>query len=175
MAEQQFPLAQIEASFRAALQRSPRILGNDAVNFFLDRFKEQSWLGATREPWAQRSTNTWKKKNRTGRSILVDTGRMRRATKIVNATTDTITIGNDVPYARAHNEGFKGQVTQRVSAFTRKGRNGQRVSVKAHTRTVNQNIPKRQFMGYSPVLDKQLRERLQAELMKGINGFMISI
>jgi phage gpG-like protein len=170
MAQTNFPLAEIERNFKAAIQRAPLLLGNHALNFFLDRFKEQAWLGSTKEPWAPRKKNSWSKKSRAGRSILIDKGRLRRATRIVNANMNTVAIGNDAPYARAHNEGYRGTITQNVGAFSRKSKVGGKVAVKAHSRRIDQNIPKRQFMGYSPILDKQLTALLQAELMKGLTS-----
>lgn len=179
-----FPLREVEAHFKQVLQYAPNMLGNDAVNFFLDNFKRQGWLGNTLEPWKKRSS---KAKRNTGRAILIDSGRLRRSIRITSVSTGSVTIGTDVPYAKAHNEGFRGTVN--VKAFnrnkyskekvgsgklTKKGvermKTVQRISststVKGHTRKVN--LPKRQFMGESPYLTKQLQRRLQAELMKGL-------
>lgn len=181
---QPFNIQVTEEHFRQVMQSAPRVLGNMAVNFYLDRFRYQNWIGATTEPWRQRKAN---KGRNSGRALLVQSGRLRRSIRITRITGSTVAIGSDVPYARAHNEGFKGSVS--VKAFTRnkytKEKTGsgkfsksgkermktvQRisgtVSVKAHTRKMN--LPRRQFMGYSPVLDQQLRRKLQAELLKGL-------
>lgn len=180
-----FPLKEVEAHFRQVLQYAPTMLGNDIVNFSLDSFKRQGWLGDTFEPWRKRSA---KAKRNNGRSILVDTGRLRRSPRIVNVSTGSVTVGTDVPYARANNEGFRGTVNVKAHTrnkytkekvgsgkFTSKGvermKTVQRISsvsnVKAHTRKVN--IAKRHFLGLdSPYLQKQLQRRLQAELMKGL-------
>jgi phage gpG-like protein len=161
------------------------MLGNDIVNFSLDNFKSQAWLGYSLEPWRQRSS---KAKRNNGRAILVDTGRLRRSIRITSISTGSVTVGTDVPYARAHNEGFRGTVNVKAHTrnkygkektgsgkFTKKGvermKTVQKISgtgqVKAHTRKVN--LPKRQFLGLdSPYLQKQLQRRLQAELMKGL-------
>jgi hypothetical protein len=40
-----FPLNKIEAHFKEVLNYAPGLLGNDAVNFFLDSFKRQGWAG----------------------------------------------------------------------------------------------------------------------------------
>lgn len=179
-----FPVKKIEQHFRQVLMYAPTMLGNDAVNFFLDSWKRQGWLGDGLQPWRKRSS---KAKRNSGRAILMDTGRLRRSIRIISVSTGTVTVGTDVPYARAHNEGFRGVVNVKAHSrnrykkakegtgkFTKKGtermKTVQRVSstgmVKAHTRKVN--IPKRQFMGESPYLTKQLARRLQAELMKGL-------
>lgn len=173
---QNFNLNAIERHFKQVLLYAPGLLGNDAVNFFLDSWKRQGWLNYSNTAWRQRSKNS--KRNK-GRAILVDSGRLRRSIRIVKITGGAVTIGTDVPYARMHNEGFKGVVN--IAAFTRnryvkekvgigkltkKGKEktktvsrvGSSHTVKAHTRRVN--MPQRQFMGYSHYLDKQLHRRL---------------
>ena len=179
-----FPLKQVEQHFKDVLQYAPGMLGNDAVNFFLDNFKRQGWQGSTIEPWRKRRNN---KGRNSGRAILIDSGRLRRSIRITGISAGTVTIGTDVPYAKAHNEGFRGVVNvsafsrnrytkekQLTGRFTKKGKErtktvqkiGSSHMVKAHTRRVN--IVKRQFMGNSPYLEKQLARRLTAELMKGL-------
>jgi phage gpG-like protein len=107
-----FPLKEIEAHFKQVLDKAPAALGIDAVNFFVGSFKKQGWQGAGFQPWAKRSNSSWNKKNNAGRSVLIQSGRLRRSIRVTAATTRTVTIGSDVPYARAHNEGFKGMVKQ---------------------------------------------------------------
>ena len=188
-----FPLKEVEQHFKEVMLYAPGMLGNDAVNFFLDRFKEQAWLGDSREPWKKRKVNSnWGKTPRNnGRAILIDIGRLRRSVRITSVHAMSVTIGSDVPYAQAHNEGSRLGLIQSVKSYTRKinktgivkitslknrsnikfGRSqmGQ-TTVKAHTRKINQNIPRRQFMGSSPYLTKQLERRLTAELMKGLRN-----
>jgi phage gpG-like protein len=119
---------------------------------------------------------------------LIQAG-LRRSIRITGISAGTVTIGTDVPYAKAHNEGFRGIVNVKAhnrnrytktklgtGKFTKKGTErmktvqhiGSTGQVKAHTRKVN--IKKRQFMGNSPYLEKQLARRLTAELMKGLRG-----
>ena len=171
---------------------APGMLGNDAVNFFLDRFRYQNWLGNTTEPWkARKAVTRWGKTPRNnGRALLIDSGRLRRSIRITSVHAMQVTIGTDVPYAKAHNEGMRLGLIQQVKQHERKktklgivktthlktrtkiqyGRmdTGDRIVVHAHTRRIDQNIPRRQFMGNSPVLAKQLQRRLQAELLKGL-------
>ena len=117
-----FPLNAVERHFKQVLQYAPGMLGNDAVNFFLDRFKEQAWLGTSREPWQKRKAFTaWGKTPRNkGRAILIDTGRLRRSIRITQVSQMTVTIGTDVPYAKAHNEGMRLGLIQSVRSHTRK-------------------------------------------------------
>lgn len=186
-----FPFNSVEKHFKEVMLYAPGMLGNDAVNFFLDRFKEQAWLGTSREPWQKRKAFTkWGKTPRNkGRAILIDTGRLRRSIKITDIHAMSVTIGTDVPYAKAHNEGMRLGFIQSVRSHKRKltktgivkktflktrtnikfGRvSTGETTVKAHTRRIDQKIPRRQFMGNSPYLDAQLKRRLTAELMKGL-------
>jgi phage gpG-like protein len=151
----------LQKRFKSVLGRMPRILGNEVVNFTLDNFQRQGFLGNSFEPWAKRKEG-WGKDNRKGRAVLTNTGRLRRSVRIVQATQDMVVIGTDVPYAKAHNEGLRIGLIQTVKSFTRKSG----VEVKAHTRRVNQNIPRRKFMGKSPYLEARLKRVTTAELMK---------
>ena len=150
---------------RGALLRAPLLAGNEAVNFTLDNFKRQGFLGNTFEPWKTRKVG-WVKDKRKGRAVLVDTGRLRRSIRITKLNQDSVTIGSDVKYARAHNEGASIGVIQSVRGFTRK--NGQ--SVKAHTRRINVRIPKRQFIGNSPYLNARIKRVISAAFLKEINA-----
>jgi phage gpG-like protein len=187
-----FQIKQIEQNFKRVLQYAPGLLANDAVNFFLDSFKRSAWLGNTIEPWQKRKPQTmWGKTPRNqGRALLIDTGRLRRSIRVVHVTNLTATIGTDVPYAKAHNEGLRLGIIQQVKQHTRRatrlgitskrtlktrskvtyGRvyTGGSITVKAHTRRINMKLPRRQFMGNSPYLQRQLTRRLQAELLKGL-------
>ncbi|MCW0514357.1 hypothetical protein OKE69_11065, partial [Riemerella anatipestifer] len=77
--------------------------------------------------------------------------------------------GADVPYAKAHNEGFSGVVEQKVNPFLRRGKKGEPIAVKGHTRTIHQNIPKRQFIGdeeSSAELRQRIKNIVRIELQK---------
>lgn len=184
-----FPIKQVEQHFKRVMQYAPVMLGNDAVNFFLDSFKYQAWRGANGwESWKPRKVNSkWgKTKRNKGRALLVDTGKLRRSIRIVEAHFMQVTIGTDVPYARAHNEGVRLGEIQNVKGYWRKQNRTERVRigksdrykdkrvydrnvwVGQHTRRINQNIPRRQFMGDSPYLTRQLNRRLEAELSKAL-------
>lgn len=177
-----FNLRATEAHFKRVLLYAPGMLGNEAVNFFNNSFRLQGWLGTRFDPWRRRRS-----RKQAGRAVLIKTGRLRRGTRIVSNSAGVVRIGNDVPYARAHNEGFRGTVS--VSAhkrglykktrvgtgrLTKKGKERMKtvssrsgdVTVKAHTRRMN--LPRRQFMGHSPYLTARLKRILQAELNKGL-------
>jgi phage gpG-like protein len=156
-------ISKLQEKTKAILFRLPMIIGNEAVNFTLDNFRRQGFLGSTFERWNKRK-KSWRKKDDNGRSILISTGRLRRSVRVIQATPDTIVIGSDVPYAKAHNEGLRLGVIQSVQGFTRK--NG--VDVKAHKRRINMKIPRRRFMGNSPYLNAKLQRVTSAEFNKEI-------
>jgi phage gpG-like protein len=180
-----FPIKQLEENFKRVIQAAPVYLGNDAVNFFLDSFKLQGWRGESLQPWAKRKFNKGKG---AGRSILILSGRLRHGIRIKSNSGGTIVIANDVPYAKFHNDGFKGTINVKAfkrnkyskhkvdSAITKAGnarmKTVQRIAatgeVKAHTRKVN--MPARKFMGQSPQLTKLLQKHLMDELEKGMRS-----
>ncbi len=157
------------------------------IAFTKDRFKYENWIDRYPEPWQRRSRKkTWgKKKNDTGRALLVKSGRLRRSVRIISTTANSVTIGSDVPYARAHNDGFKKEVLQEVSSYKRKITRGKMLKsgkrstktkettgythVKFHIRAIKQNIPRRRFMGESKYLNMQISRMITAEVNKIFN------
>lgn len=182
----------MERRFESVLLTMPRKMGKDVVNFALDNFKRQAWLGSSVQPWRPRKNpNKWgQKPKRNGRAILMDTGRLRRSIDIIRTTVDSVTVGTDVPYAKAHNEGLRVGEIQQVSEHTRKLTTVAKVSsikskrtttkrvqtgtttVKAHTRRINQNIPRRQFLPTSatdaPYLVAKLKRTLNTEILNAL-------
>ena len=176
----------IEMAINKAIKGLPRLIGTEAVNFYKQRFREQAWSDNTTEPWAKRKDNA--KRNK-GRAILVDKGRLRNSIRITQITENSVTIGNSVPYAKAHNEGFKGLVNVKahkrnrykkvdvysIEVFSIKSKQGRKSritqvagsgEVKAHTRFMN--LPKRQFMGKSAVLEQRLKRVIRAYIIRTI-------
>jgi phage gpG-like protein len=156
-------ILQLDAQFKRATARLPLVMGNEAVNFTLDNFRLQGFMGNTFQRWVSRKQG-WKKDRRSNRAILIDKGRLRRSIRITSLSAAHVAIGTDVKYARAHNEGLRIGLIQTVKGFTR--RNGS--SVSAHTRRIDQRIPKRQFMGDSPYLRARLKRVATLEYMKEI-------
>jgi len=170
-----------------ALKSLPRKVGAQAVVFYKRRFIEQAWADNATEPWQKRKPGA---KRNTGRGILMDTGRLRRSIRVISTTHNSVTIGTDAPYAKAHNEGFRGSVQvpehirnryQKVkygtgiySIKSRKERQrtvkekveGGEIKVKAHMKRMN--LPKRQFMGNSAVLNDQIKRLVLAEINKAL-------
>ncbi len=166
----------------------PNIAATVAVNFSKERFVQQNWVDRTTSPWKRNSDAVKRSKNR-GRAILVKTGRLKRDVQKIYVTANTALIGTSkltVPYAKAHNEGFKGTV--QVKAFkrhrykkvkekytTKKGNERSRTSkqlddskplivVRTHNRKMN--IKQNKFLGPSAVLDTRIERQLTAEIIR---------
>jgi len=154
-------IAQLQKQFRSVMIRLPVVVGNEAVNFALDNFRMQGFLGNSFEPWKPRR-KSWVKDKRPNRALLVDSGKLKRSIRIVRVSPDGVTVGSDVPYAQAHNDGLRIGLIESVKGFTRKSG----VGVRAYTRRVNQNIPRRRFLGNSPYLEARLRRQVTFQLAK---------
>lgn len=169
----------------------PAIAATVAVNFSKQRFVQQNWVGNTTVPWKQRQAATRLKSR--GRAILVKTARLKRDVKKIYANASRALVGTTrltVPYAKAHNEGFKGTVTVkkhtrrrfkrvREQYTDRKGKQRNRTSkqvdagkglitVGTHTKKIN--LPQRKYLGASPVMDKQIERALTAAIIKTIKS-----
>lgn len=171
--------------FRKVREELPLQMAAVAQNFFVGSFQRQGWYdGLTLKRWTPRKGEKWrrKKKGRRGnRAILVKTGRLRRSIKIRSARFQKIVIATDVDYAAAHNYGYKGTVS--VRSHTRRRYNREKeeyttktgkqrtrtnkvvkssYTVRQHTRKMN--LPQRQFMGDSPMLDRKLNKVIERQM-----------
>lgn len=163
-------LKEMQASLAEKLRQLPPIIGEEVVNFALDNFQNESWEG---KPWQKRKNPTkWGKADDEGRALLVKTGKLKRSIRVGEIMEDKVSIiagGEDVPYARAHNEGFQGLVHQHVREHFRTTRKMKTVKVKAHDRVIDQNIPKRPFIGNwyeSAELEKRINQAIKEVLNK---------
>lgn len=134
------------------------IVGNEVVNFTQENFKKQRFQNSGEKNWKARKPNRDSKK-RQSRAVLIDSGRLFRSIRITQKTRNSVRVGTDVPYAKVHNEGFKGKVKQRVRRHTRT-RRGNSHSVKSHNRNMKLNIPKRKFLGKSYILNRRIARRV---------------
>lgn len=170
------------------LKRLPRKLGVEVVRYSGQRFREQGWDG---RPWPKRRPKRRPgAKNNNGRAILVKTGRLRRSVRITGITEDSVTVGTDVPYARIHNEGYKGSQQVRAHSrrlkfeakytdLTEKTKSGKfkvrkakgvyETKVEAFTRRMR--MPRRQFLGDSPYLQRNLKRIADAEFNRACKAF----
>lgn len=161
----------LQKKLQTAVGKLPTELVNEAVNWTKDNFSRQGYPDSTFSRWAPRKISA--KRNK-GRAILVDTGRLKRSIRKISIGPLSASFGTDVPYARAHNEGYHGTVN--VRSHTRAkigtikvstGKSGQPFknkksivgtgTVKAYSRTMN--LPQRKFIGNSTVLQSILRRK----------------
>lgn len=183
------PIEELQRRFAAVVATLPVIAGNEVVNFALDNFKRQGFLGGSFQPWKPRKKVTaWGKTKRNGRNILIDTGRLRRSVRVIRSNANEVVVGSDVPYAKAHNDGVRLGIIQNVKSYQRKvttlgivqakplktktkisfGRvdKGRRITVAAHKRRINQNIPARPFLKESPYLTAKLQRVIASQILK---------
>lgn len=161
----------IQERLASTLRVLPEIIGNEVVNFSLNSFDQETWNGDSQEVWPKRNNPTaWGKSDDIERALLVKTGKLKRSIRITRIVNNIVYVGaggTDIPYARVHNYGFKGTINQSVRSFTRRDRSGKLGEVKAHNRTIEQNIPQRRFIGSekdSPHLKARLRRISIVEL-----------
>jgi phage gpG-like protein len=143
----------------------PRRAAMEAVNFTKDRFKQQNWLDNTTQPWKKRKAVKGETKRSSRRSTLVKSGRLRKSPRVIHADHNSAIMGTDVEYAQVHNDGFRGRVNQRVRSHIRNGK-----KVKSFKRTLNMNIPQRQFIGDSAVQDARIQRMMTVEITKAIKS-----
>lgn len=126
-------------------QDLPVILANHAQNYFVSSFTKQGWddKGWKEVKRRQPGTDEYKYPKFKGLSrrtspILVRTGRLRRAVSnsIRSATFQSVRLVVDLPYAAAQNDGD------------------------------SINLPKRHYMGNSPVLMQQQRIKIKSFINK---------
>ncbi len=181
---QKFNPKQLERRLLQMVLKIPLLLGNEAVNFFQDRFTQETWIDKSRKRWKPRKNKADK-----GRGLLIKSGRLRRSIRISRLSAKQVTISTDVPYAQIHNEGgtinhpggtpyipFNSKYTKRK----KKGRLGienQMVFLKKDgsypdgvkfTKPHPIPMPQRQFMGDSAFLKKKLERTLKQELEKAL-------
>jgi len=143
----------------------PTYVGNEAELFFKSKFDTQEWDGV---PWKNLSPGYAKQKNRPNTGILTRSRALFRSIGVTHISPRRVVIsaGNaSVPYARIHNEGLKVTGIRNVRTFTNTNfmGKGKPVKISAHKRSVNYQMPRRQFIGHSPLLNNAIRERLIRE------------
>lgn len=161
-----------------ANNRFPSVAGNIALRFINGNFRAGGFQG--------QSFDRWKKSNKKRGSTLVASGALRADNHYTTQPGQT-TLKNNRPYAKVHNEGFKGTVTVKshtrnkyskkkvgTGRLTRNGNERMQTvtyksgesTVKAHSRKMN--IPKRQFMptnaNDSVVLNKAVERQVTRDI-----------
>lgn len=154
-----------------------------AVNFGKNSFRRQAWIGDRTENWAKRKHDD---KNSRRRAILVKSGTLKRDLHKIRVTADDALIGTSTitkDYARIHNEGGYVNTTANVAAHKRKAhgriRAGRKEKVKEtivreHSKKVRFRMPRRRFIGASPVMDKQIERMMIADIVKAAKSASVN-
>lgn len=152
-----------DARFNAKV---PFIVAETATEFFKDTFKSKSWDNV---PWpVYNPKGNRNRKEPTRGSLMLRTLALFDSIQPSETSANKVTIsagGAKVPYARVHNEGLRVAGVRQVKAYTNKNfmGKGKAVPIKAHNRTVNFIMPRRQFIGRSVFLNNAIREALVKE------------
>jgi len=149
-------------------------------------------------------SEAWQRRRGTLRgdhSILIDTGNLRRSIKS-RIQGDSVVFYSDLPYASIHNDGGEIRVTAKMKkyfwfkykekqgAFTRK-KDGSLSKSKRNAKLTSEaefykamalmkvgrkiKIPRRRFLGYSPEVEKIVREIMESNLSKYFDNFNFDI
>lgn len=153
------PIHDLEQRIRKAMRSLPKLVAEDAAEYSRRRFAEKNFDG---KPWKPLSKNY----RPTRGTLLVRSGALLNSVRVVSVSQEKVVIGagnSKVPYAQVHNEGFSGSVV--VKTHSRRMKGGKTVRVKSHNRRMN--IPRRQFMGNCPELERKLKT-VSEQLFKSI-------
>jgi phage gpG-like protein len=158
---------QLVPALRSFTKRVPLIIGATIIDFALDNWDKQGFQAGSFQPWEKTV------EPKPGRSILVgkQSGRLRRSIRELRTSQSKVEVGSSLDYAKIHNDGgvIRVPVTDRSRRFfwaqyyrTNDPRwRGMALSKKSAFMI---RIPKRQFIGQSPVLDRMVKEALEKEL-----------
>lgn len=144
-------LGELRKRLDARIDQLPDVLGAEAVNFSLERFREENWHDRVKIGWRERARN-----RDPDRGLLVQSGNLRDSIQYRRTGKLSVVIFSGLDYAKAHNEGVQG--TMQVRSHYRMYRDRTRVKVRAHTREAN--LPQRQFVGESDALNRRLVKRM---------------
>lgn len=149
-------------------RKFPEMAAIEAVNFSKERFIRKNWVDKSVTRWKPRKPSPdWhseaQKKEAARGSLMVKSGRLKRSIRKIKVTRNSVTIGTDVPYAEAHNEGAIINQTVNVKTHSRK-RKGRTETVKAHRRKRKITLPERRFIGESALLLRRIERLVQREM-----------
>ena len=129
--------------FKPQLEKVVDAMGVLAANHFTTSFRNQGFTDETLERWQPRKRT---ERSRMGnRAILVKTGRLRRSIRTKRFGLLAVKILTDVPYASVHNNGER---SGRGRGF---------------------KMPKRQFIGYSGVLNRKIIAKMDVTIKRIFN------
>lgn len=182
--------SEVKKVFRRILKDIKTELGDE----FDQNFERQAFFS---EKWQRRKSPI-----RPGRAILVDDGGLRRSIRKPEIKDSSIVFRSDLPYSEIHNEGGEIAVTARMKKFfwrkyyeasgafgrrkdgtlRKDKRNMQLTSEADFWRAMalmkvgsKIKIPKRQFLGTSPEVEKIVRKIIEDNLTEYMNNIDFNI
>jgi phage gpG-like protein len=160
-----YDFSKIVINLTEAKASIPDVLATTALNFFKDSFRRQGWRDKGLTKWAGRKNGS-----RPGGAILVKRGHLRNSIRKLLVSWRLTEIGTNLPYAAAHNTGVSETVTVKSHKRRKYQKSGKRkqatgsYGVRAHKRKMN--LPQRQFMGESEVLNLKIDAAMAAAVDK---------
>lgn len=171
--------------FKPQLEKMVDAMGVLAVNHFTQSFRNQGFTDESLQMWKPRKRT---ERSRMGnRAILVKSGRLRRSIRSKRFGLLSVKIYTDVPYAKIHNDGemVYRKPHKRSSTITTKVRGssgfvngvwkrGRSKTIKLKGESFNVKgssfkIPKRQFIGYSGVLNRKIIAKFDSKIKQIFN------
>lgn len=134
------------------------------LQWFDDSFQNEGFTDVAFVAWPKRKND-----KDPGRAVLTDTTFLRKSLGVLEENENTVTFGTHVPYAAVHNYGLRVRAVQNVRAHHRTNKFGERHQVQAHTRKMNTQFPKRQFIGPSQQMMSNLNNWLNQQIQIRFN------
>lgn len=131
------------------------------LQWFDDSFQNEGFTDNSFVAWQKRKEPD----QRQGGAILTKTTYLRKSLGVMSRSANSMVFGTTVPYASLHNEGGRLRTVQYVRAHSRT-RKGKREQVQSHSRKMDIQFPKRQFIGHSQKMMSELDQWLQNEILK---------
>lgn len=151
-----YDFGKLGENFGQVKKSLPPVLARIAVEHFKESFENEGFTDRSLIKWEKRDPDP-----DPGRAILMKSGELRDATHASKETFREIVISNDKPYAKRHNEGFRG--IEYVRPHHRKTKYGKQ-QVRGFSRRVE--VKQRQFMGYSQVMDDDIEKMIDKKIMQ---------
>jgi len=151
----------------------PQLIAETAVEHFQNALIKKEWNGKAYQPYKN------KKQEPSRGSLMMRTGNLFRTIRPTLVTPDRVVISagsSRIPYARVHNEGETVHRQARTTIVTHKkftrgkfkgktlfARNNEKASFsqKASIGAYSYTMPQRQFMGKSPALLRDIKNRFK--------------
>lgn len=129
-----------KAALESYLEVFMEVAANDAIQHYRENFDKEGYVDDLLAPWQKRKFNPFDD----GHKILNKSGALKASIRVISKTRDSITLGSDLPYAKIHNEGGSAMAYGKY-AF---------------------EMPKRQFMGDSSILERNLLLKLDSGIQQ---------